>query len=265
MHTVYCDGKDTPEQMVLSAIEKGMECIGFSAHSYVEFEKECGIGNGDAALYFDEITRLKDKYRSSIRIYCGIEQDDCSSRSTDQYDYVIGSVHYIRIPVEKAPDRSPDFLKCDSSFIYISVDDTPDELIFAAKEFFDNDYYALAQSYYEALSHVVRKTDADIIGHFDLVAKFNEKYRLFDERDPRYTAAWRRAADALIPENRIFEINTGAISRGWRSVPYPSPFITDYLKSAGCRFILSSDSHCAENIGFGFKDIIIGEQTGQRL
>ena len=34
VHTNYCDGKNTPEEMVLAAIEKGMECIGFSVHSY---------------------------------------------------------------------------------------------------------------------------------------------------------------------------------------------------------------------------------------
>ena len=33
-HTVYCDGKNTPEEMVLAAIENGMHALGFSTHSY---------------------------------------------------------------------------------------------------------------------------------------------------------------------------------------------------------------------------------------
>ena len=33
VHTVFSDGKDTPEDMVLSAIERGMTAIGFSDHS----------------------------------------------------------------------------------------------------------------------------------------------------------------------------------------------------------------------------------------
>ena len=32
-HTTYCDGKDTPEQVVLKAIEKGFNSIGFSGHA----------------------------------------------------------------------------------------------------------------------------------------------------------------------------------------------------------------------------------------
>ena len=32
-HTLFCDGRDTPEDMVLSAIEKGFSVLGFSGHS----------------------------------------------------------------------------------------------------------------------------------------------------------------------------------------------------------------------------------------
>ena len=33
MHTCYCDGKNTPEEMVQSAIEKGLSTVGISGHS----------------------------------------------------------------------------------------------------------------------------------------------------------------------------------------------------------------------------------------
>ena len=32
-HTTFCDGTGTPEQMVVSAIEKGFDVLGFSSHS----------------------------------------------------------------------------------------------------------------------------------------------------------------------------------------------------------------------------------------
>ena len=35
-HTVYCDGNDTPEEMVLTAIEKHFDILGFSGHGHVE-------------------------------------------------------------------------------------------------------------------------------------------------------------------------------------------------------------------------------------
>ena len=37
-HTCFCDGKNTPEEMVISAIEKGMDVLGFSGHSSSSFD-----------------------------------------------------------------------------------------------------------------------------------------------------------------------------------------------------------------------------------
>ena len=34
-HTTYCDGNDTPEDMVKEAIKKGLLTIGFSGHVYL--------------------------------------------------------------------------------------------------------------------------------------------------------------------------------------------------------------------------------------
>ena len=39
VHTAYCDGKSTPEEIVTSAIKKGMTHIGFSGHSYTFFDE----------------------------------------------------------------------------------------------------------------------------------------------------------------------------------------------------------------------------------
>ena len=32
-HTILCDGKDTAEEIIIEAIARGFETIGFSAHS----------------------------------------------------------------------------------------------------------------------------------------------------------------------------------------------------------------------------------------
>ena len=75
VHTNYCDGKNTPEEMVLAAIEKGMECIGFSVHSYTEFDTSFCIKSEKVADYKAEINGLKEKYKDKIRILCGTEMD----------------------------------------------------------------------------------------------------------------------------------------------------------------------------------------------
>ena len=41
----------------------------------------------------------------------------------------------------------------------------------------------------------------------------------------------------------VFEINTGAIARGYRTTPYPSDFILKEMKNADCKIIISSDCH----------------------
>ena len=235
IHTKYCDGKNTPEEMVLAAIEKGMECIGFSEHSHVPFDRTGGMAADDVPRYIDEITLLKDRYRGRIEILCGIEQDYYSDHAAADCDYVIGSVHY---------------LKKDG--VIFSIDETPELLKQAVEEYYNGDIVSLAEDYYDTLAGVVEKTGADIIGHFDLISKYVESGIELDIDDTRYINAWKRAADCLVSSGKLFEINTGAVARGWRSTPYPDIRIIDYIKQNGGRFILSSDSHSADTIAYGF-------------
>ncbi len=122
----------------------------------------------------------------------------------------------------------------------------------AAARYFGGDIYAFAEAYYRQLAQVQAETGCGVIGHFDIVAKFNERSALFDEDHPRYVAAWQAAADALLRSGALFEINTGGIARGWRSVPYPAPPILDYLIARGARFLLSGDAHRPDGLRFGF-------------
>ena len=99
---------------------------------------------------------------------------------------------------------------------------------------------------------MIEHTHADLIGHFDLITKFNEGNKLFDEECPRYLDAAFAALDELLKTGRPFEINTGAISRGYRTSPYPSAEIQAYIKEHGGRFVLSSDAHSADALAYGF-------------
>ena len=37
-HSIFCDGKDTIEEMTLEAISKGFDILGFSGHGYLSIE-----------------------------------------------------------------------------------------------------------------------------------------------------------------------------------------------------------------------------------
>ena len=42
MHTIYSDGKNVAEDMILTAIEKGLDCVGISDHSHAAYD-ECAM------------------------------------------------------------------------------------------------------------------------------------------------------------------------------------------------------------------------------
>lgn len=235
-HTNYCDGKNSPEEMVLSAIAKGLKQIGICTHAYTSFDESYCIPYEKYTEFQTEIKALAEKYADKIEVLCGIEQDVFSDAGTEGFDYIIGSAHYV-----PAGDG------------YAPVDEMSEVLERVCNEFYGGDYYALAESYYRCVSEIAKKTNCDIIGHFDLITKFNESGALFDEGNPRYIAAWRAAADVLLKSGKLFEINTGAISRAYRSSPYPSDEIKRYISEKGGKFILSSDAHSVDTIAFEFE------------
>lgn len=237
MHTAYCDGKDTPEDMVLSAVDKGLDTVGISGHSYTFFDESYCMQKEDIPRYIAELRYLRAKYLDRIHVLCGVEQDYYSDYPTDEFDYIIGSVHYIKVGDE-----------------YIPVDESVEILRAAVQKHFDGDVYALCELYFDTVADVVEKTRCDIIGHFDLISKFIEREPLFDTEHPRYVKAWKAAVDRLVTYDVPFEINTGAISRGYRTQPYPDEEMIAYIKAKGGRLILSSDAHSKENIAYKFEE-----------
>ena len=234
MHTVFSDGKNTPEEMVQEAIRKGLETVGISDHSSGD---PCGMKLEDNTAYKAEIARLKEKYAGQIKVLCGLERDFISD-DFGPYDYVIGSVHLLTMP--------------DGH--HVSIDWTSDKQREGVEKYFGGDWYAFVEEFYATEARVVEVTKCDIIGHFDLITKFIEQDPNFDVHHPRYVKAWQQAADILLKTGKPFEINTGAISRGYRTSPYPSREIRDYIRSHGGSLILSSDSHAKETIAYRFEE-----------
>ena len=234
-HTLYSDGKNTPEEMILAAIERGLDEIGISDHVYTFFDESYCMRAREVEAYKAEIAALKQKYKDRITVRCGVEYDLYSTASTEGFDYAIGSLHY---------------LKCRET--YYPIDCSKEGFVTLAREGFGGDYYALAEAYFSLVSAYAERKDISIVGHFDLIAKYNEGGVLFDENDHRYLAAAKGAADKLAAAGKIFEINTGAIARGYRTVPYPAPAIYDHLRQKGAAFLLSSDAHNTGNIAFAF-------------
>lgn len=235
-HTVLCDGKNTAEELVLEAIDKGFEVLGFSAHSPLQGEEWCLMP--DTEEYRQTISALKEKFKDKIEILCGIEQDYYSEKE-EGYDFVIGSVHCVKVG-----DK------------LIAVDDKAQIMIDAINEHFEGNSDAFAQEYFRTVSDVVNKTGAGIIGHLDLIEKFCEQTNIFNPDSEAYRKASEEAVKKLCTTGALFEINTGAMARGLRTAPYPSERLLKLIRTYGGDVIINSDCHDKRYLDYGFDEAL---------
>lgn len=240
-HTTYCDGVNTPEEMVQEALRMGCHTLGFSGHAPADLwgSEDWAIPVSKMTAYRDELFSLKQKYADQIEILVGLELDYYSPKP-DWVEYTIGSVHQLKLGGD----------------VEIPVDLAYDQVYRLVGEVYGGDFMAYAKDFYALSADVANRTQCDIVGHFDLLTKFNEKYHYLDESDPRYQAMALEALDAVMEKNVLFEMNTGAISRGWRSTPYPAPFLLKHLAQKKGRVILNSDAHSRENLLCCFEDSV---------
>ena len=107
-HTDFADGKHTAEQVVLAAIDAGMDVLGFSEHSFHSHPAIYGMASLEVQeAYKQEIYRLKNIYADRIKILCGIEQDSQSGIPADVYDYVIGSENFLPLTLLLRTCKTP--------------------------------------------------------------------------------------------------------------------------------------------------------------
>ncbi len=237
-HTTFCDGTNTAEEIIEKAIELGSAEIGFTGHCHTDFDTRYCMSRESTAEYIATLKDLKEKYRDRINVLIGVEQDYFSDADTSGYDYIIGSVHYVYKNGE-----------------YLSIDENAETFNSIVQNYYGGDFFALCEDYYALVAKLYEKTKCDIVGHFDLVTKYNEGNRFFDTTDPRYTSAALSALEALALSPALFEINTGAIACGHRTFPYPEEFLLDRMAKAKKPFVINSDCHKKEFLLFGFENV----------
>ncbi len=242
-HTTHCDGKDTPRKMIERALELGFDSLGFSRHSYTPFSEK-NTKSAEQALeaklkYVSDIRALAEEYADRIKVYCGYEFDMYSSESLECFDYVIGSVHY---PIYNGKYVCMDR---DAATVRKIIDET-----------FGGDGLAYARNFYENVARLPEIYNFDIVGHFDLLTKHSEKESFFDTESPQYRKYALDALGAVAEKIKIFEVNTGAIARGYRTTPYPAPFLLKAIKDLGCEVVISSDCHNKDFLDCKFDEAI---------
>lgn len=241
-HTTYCDGAHTAAEMAAGAFALGFTGLGFSGHSPAPFDERCP-GICDEVAYRADIGALKKEYEGRMSILCGVEQDYYAPVNRRDYDYILGSVHYVMQDGE-----------------FVAVDGTPEEVEAVRDEVFGGDGIAMAKKFFETTVQNVEEYRPDIVGHFDVVTKHNQGGRLFDEDNAAYRNAALQALDAVanlvLPYGGIVEVNTGAFARGLRNVPYPAPFLLRHLAVRGVRVMINGDSHSVKALDGGFAEAL---------
>ena len=234
-HSTFCDGRSTLEETVLAAIERGFSALGFSGHGYTAFDVRTSMT--DTRGYISEVNRLKERYKNEIQIYLGVEEDMLSPVERTDFEYIIGSSHYMHIGGRYYP-------------LDLSRDNITDLL-----EIFDQNPVAMAEAYYGRFAAYLKDRRPDVVGHFDLLTKFDERLEPIFLGNLGYNAVAEKYLDSLAGDGLIFEVNTGAISRGYRTTPYPAENLLYILKRRGAGIILSSDCHRAEWIDCNFTEM----------
>lgn len=257
-HTDYCDGTDTLEENIKSAVEKGMQILGFSSHStwpnpFLDSIKKENFDN-----YCTNIDFFKMKYSDSIDIRLGFEGDYISGICRPDFfaykkfnpDFLIGSVHYLNNG-EEDPEEM------------LAVDWSAEKLMEGLKVKYNDDVKKLIGHYFSTQREMLSNCNFSIIGHPDLIRKFNDKIHFFDENDDFYRKELIETAKAISHAGVICEINTGAIARGYLKNPYPSIYFLSLLHDYNVPVILSSDAHHKEHIDFCFEQaLMIAKKIG---
>jgi histidinol-phosphatase (PHP family) len=249
MHGSYSDGRGTLREFIESAIEKGFSTIGISDHSPVPLENCWSMKLSDLGSYVDEMKKLQKEYHADIDVLLGVELDYIHGLDVKKYidyksrgfDYFIGSVHYVYSEILGG---------------HHEVDGPAESFRFLIEKGFGGNADALVQSYYNNVRKMIEEYSPTVIGHIDLIKKNNGSGEYFNENSDFYIDEVNRTLEVVKKHGALLEINTGAISRGYTKIPYPSEYILKKCLEKGIGITLNSDAHEPSNVGYKFMDMI---------
>lgn len=247
IHSRFCDGSNSLEEMVLAGIQAGMEVLGFTSHNPIPGQAHWTLDETQVTEYFDEIARLQQVYGHQIRLYSGMEIDyfydqgfnPLGMKHVERMDYWIGSVHGLN--------------KWENGK-YWYVDEGEEGFHLGMQHFYRGNAKKAVQRYYEVQMEMVEAEESVLIGHMDLVKKNNRGNRYFDEREAWYKDVVEAFLQTVKKADGMIEINTGGVRRYGVDCFYPSPWILERIRGLDIRWTLNGDSHDAGGIDFYYRE-----------
>ncbi len=250
IHSTYCDGKNSLEEMVCAAIEAGLTSIGLSSHMALPFENHWALRPEKVEDYFNEIDLLKEKYADQIELYKSLEIDYFTDRGgisqaakevLPELDYVLMSIHSLgSTRAEK---------------LY-HIDESPENFKAGIEKYYDGSVKAFVCDYYQSIGDMAIDYRPDIIGHLDLIKKNNRSNLFFNDQEAWYQEALGNCLDRIVESGSIVEINTGANMRAPGVGRYPSDWIVPEMKKRNIPITICGDSHSVAGIVNEYQEAI---------
>jgi len=224
IHTIFSDGKKDVSDYVDEAVKRKIDEIGFSDH--IRFKKvDWSMNLADLPNYVSKITQLKKAGKISIKM--GLEVDFVPSKMAGlmrlinkfNFDYLVGSVHFIG---EWGFDDEKQMHKWKRKNI--------DEVY---------------QQYFELVQNMAKSRLFDIVGHLDIVKKF-------DFRPKKDISGLLLETVEIISESKMcVEVNTSGLRKPCCEI-YPSEKLIKMCFDNGLPITLGSDAHSPEEVGADF-------------
>lgn len=231
-HTPLCrHAEGEPEAYIDAAIAAGLTEYGISDHAPCQPEPfdDWRMLSDELPEYFSWIERARSRAADKLPIRAGLECDwlpGCEGWIHDltaryDWDYLIGSVHYL---------GSWDF-------------DNPKWVSLGRWQ--DHDVEQVWIDYWKTYADMARSGLFDILGHPDLVKKFDHVPA--GDLDRFYEPA----IDEIAASGCVVEINTA----GWHkpcAEQYPASRFLELARSAGIPLVISSDAHAPTEVARDF-------------
>jgi histidinol-phosphatase (PHP family) len=246
-HTVFCDGKNLPEQYVHQAVAQQLDALGFSAHAPLPFDCNWTLPFDKYGEYKSQIRQLAGQFKNNIEIYCGVELDYIPDLQTrimemvrpEELDYYIGSIHFI--------DQYADGTRW-------CIDGPNDDFTKGWSEIFGRDSRAVIHKYFEYTRQMVRQLRPPVIGHLDKIKMQSRTGGLMDETDPFYRAEVMSTLEEIAATNCIVEINTRGVYKRNEAELYLSFWVLKEMQRMQIPVTINADAHRAGEVAMLFNE-----------
>lgn len=238
VHTFRCGhATGRTRDYVLQALERGLSEIGFTDHIPLYFlpaeERDPHLAMAEEQFdeYLSEVAALTAEFRGRIAVRLGLEADYAEGFEDDlrpwlsraDWDFVLGSVHWVAGDWIDAPHSAARFQKEGAEPLY--------------------------REYYRLLAKAASTGLFDVLSHFDLPKKHGSRPPVPVED------AEQDAIDAAAAAGCAVEISSAGLRKPVGE-PYPEARLMTRIAGAGIPVTFSSDAHAPAEVGWGYGETV---------